>query len=290
MGVFRKGHLVRVESLFTKLAPSEQKVAMSILKDPPMILEMGITELAKFSGSSEAAVVRFCKKAGFTGFKQFKVAMVQELGSMPFSVPKKMEDMLEGNDDLRRLSDKILEAHTSYLKASFAQVNLAQVESAAKKIVKSRKIAIFATGLSSVVASELNNRLMRLRLDTQYESSSYAQYMQASKLTPEDMAIGISFSGTTKEIVDSITLAKEMGAATLAITNYPAMPLGQLCNFVISPEIGQGPMDIGMWAIPRVVGLAVVDLLMGVVALNMEGSVEEEAETSRQAILFRLGI
>lgn len=286
----RKGHLVRVESLFTKLAPSEQKVAMSILKDPPKVLEMGISDLAAYSGSSEAAVVRFCKKAGFTGFKQFKMAMAQELGSMPYADPNAFANIHDDGKDLHKLSDKVLEAHISYLKAAFRQINLAAIDGAAKRIVKSRKIAIFATGLSSVVASELNNRLMRLRLDTQFEASPYAQYMQASKLTHGDMAIGISFSGTTKEIVDSITLAKEMGAATLAITNYPSMPLGQLCSFVIAPEIGQSTMDIGMWAVPRVVGLAVVDLLMAAVALNMEGSVEEEAETSRQAILFKLGI
>ncbi len=291
MSVFRKGHLVRVEALFAKLAPSEQKVAMLILKDPAKVLEMGISDLARASGASDAAVVRFCKKAGYSGFRQFKVAMAQELGSMsPFTGSKEISEIINSHGDMAGLFEKILEAHTSYLKSAFSQLDMAQLEGAAKAITKAKRICLFAVGLSGIVAGELNNRLMRFGFDTQNESSPYAQYMQASKLTSADMAIGISFSGTTKEVVDAVGLAKDMGASTIAITNYPSMPLGQMCDYVISPEIGQNPMDMGMWSVPRVVGLAIVDLLMAAVAFNMKEDIEGVAEASRQAILYKLGI
>lgn len=287
----RKGHLVRVESLFAKLAPSEQKVAMAILKDPTLVIEAGINEIADKSGASEAAVVRFCKKAGFDGFKQFKVAMAQELGSMPMTGSgSRLDEQIKGYGTIGELVQNVIEFDVSVLKDALNTVDRIQLAGAAEALSKAKKVVIFASGLSTTVANELNNRLMRFGFETQLEGSTYAQILQASKLTPDDVAVGISYSGTTKDVVDAVTFSKQSGAKVIALTNYPDMPLAQKADFVISSNIELSPIDIGMWSMPRIVGLALVDMLMATVAFTLKGGIEGEAEASRQALLARFGI
>lgn len=288
--VQRKGHLVRVESLFAKLAPSEQKVAVSILEAPTLVIDMGISDLARRSGSSEAAVVRFCKKAGFAGFKQFKVAMSQELGSAPPpEIKNALNEHVKEFGDVEGIIRKVKDLDVSVLNEALSTVDREQLDGAAERLSSSKKVVIFAAGLSGTVASELNNRLMRFGFDSQYETSSYAQLMQASKLTPDDAAVGISYSGSTKEIVEAIGLARNAGAATIGITNSRDSMLARGSDFVITPEIRQSQFDVGMWSIPRIIGLAVVDVLMMAVAFKM-GREDGADALSQKALLDRLGI
>ncbi|HNV34048.1 MAG TPA: MurR/RpiR family transcriptional regulator [Bacillota bacterium] len=288
--VQRKGHLVRVESLFAKLAPSEQKVAVSILEDPAVVIDMGISELAKRSGSSEAAVVRFCKKAGFAGFKQFKTAMSQEFGSAPPpEIKNALDEHMKESGSVESIIRKVRDLDVSVLNEALLGVDREQLDGAAERLASAKRVAIFAAGLSGTVASELNNRLMRFGFDSQYETSSYAQLMQASKLTPDDCAVGISYSGSTKEIVEAMGLARNTGASTIGITSLRDSPLARGSDFVIAPEIRQSQFDVGMWSIPRIVGLAVVDVLMMAVAFKM-GREEGDGASSRRALLDRLGI
>ena len=47
---------------------AEKKVADFILNNPSQMLETNVSETAELSGVSDATVVRFCKRIGYTGF------------------------------------------------------------------------------------------------------------------------------------------------------------------------------------------------------------------------------
>ncbi|HOA14869.1 MAG TPA: MurR/RpiR family transcriptional regulator [Bacillota bacterium] len=287
----RKGHLVRVESLLARLAPSEQKVAVAVLKDPSMVMDSGISDLAGKSGASEAAVVRFCKKAGYSGYKQFKMAMTQELGTYHLlGLENSIDEKIKSYGCIDEIINAVRDQEVSVLGSALSTIDREQLNMAADAIINCKRVTIFATGLSGMIANELNNRLMRLGFDTQFESSLYAQLLQASKLTPDDVAIGISYSGTTKEVVDAVGLAGKSGARTIAITNYPDMDLAKKSDIVIAAGIETTFTDVGMWSMPRIVGLAIIDIYMAAVAFKMQGGIGSEAEASRRALLTTLGI
>lgn len=287
----RKGHLVRVESLLARLAPSEQKVAVAVLKDPSMVINSGINELAVKSGASEAAVVRFCKKAGYAGYKQFRVAMTQELGTYHMlGLDNSIDERIKSYGCIDEIINAVRDQEVSVLSAALSTIDREQLNLAADAVLNCKRVTIFATGLSGLIANELNNRLMRLGFDTQFEVSLYAQLLQASKLTPDDVAIGISYSGTTKEIVDAVGLAGRTGAKTIAITNYPDTDLAMKSDIVIAAGIENTFTDVGMWSMPRIVGLAIIDIYMAAVAFKMQGGIGSEAEASRRALLTTLGI
>ena len=57
--------------------------------------------------------------------------------------------------------------------------------------------------------------------------------MRASRLGGGDVAIGISHSGETLEVLEPMTRSGRQGATTVAITNYPRSPLAQAADIVL---------------------------------------------------------
>ncbi|HIR27102.1 MAG TPA: hypothetical protein IAB84_03915 [Candidatus Choladousia intestinigallinarum] len=57
-----------IRSHLDEMFPAERKAAEYILEHPENTSRINITELAELSGSSDATVIRMCKRLGFTGF------------------------------------------------------------------------------------------------------------------------------------------------------------------------------------------------------------------------------
>jgi DNA-binding MurR/RpiR family transcriptional regulator len=63
--------------------------------------------------------------------------------------------------------------------------------------------------------------------------------MSASTLPPGDVAVAITYSGDTKDIVETVTVAREAGATTIAFTAHSRSHLANLCDLVMLT----GPME-----------------------------------------------
>ena len=61
---------------------------------------------------------------------------------------------------------------------------------------------------------EKSMKLLYLGLPCRYFSDSYYQRISAGRLTDEDVAVGISYSGASKDTVDAMRTAKRSGAVT----------------------------------------------------------------------------
>ena len=69
---FKGGCLIKIEALLDSLKSAESRLADYILKHPEEVTRLTIQELQDKSGSSYATIFRFCKKAGYLGYKDFK--------------------------------------------------------------------------------------------------------------------------------------------------------------------------------------------------------------------------
>ena len=92
----------------------------------------------------------------------------------------------------------------------------------------------------------------------------YLQSINASNLNSNNLAIGISYSGNSKETVDALKIAYEKGAFTIAIVNFENTMLTQYANIVLSTSNDQ--LMYGDAIFSRTVQTALVDMLyMGVI-------------------------
>ncbi|MDR2758987.1 MAG: hypothetical protein LBB78_06380 [Spirochaetaceae bacterium] len=65
--------LFAIRQHLSEFPVAEKKVVQYILEESKNVIYYNITELARRSGVSQAAIVRFCRRIGAGGFADFKV-------------------------------------------------------------------------------------------------------------------------------------------------------------------------------------------------------------------------
>lgn len=78
------------------LPPKLKGIAEHITSEPGDIIHLSIVELAKKTASSEATIFRLCKRLGFEGFQDLKIAIAQEIDQ---TKPDYVDEEMSLDDD-----------------------------------------------------------------------------------------------------------------------------------------------------------------------------------------------
>jgi len=160
----------------------------------------------------------------------------------------------------------------------------------AKVIARSVRVDVYGSGASGVVAADLQQKLHRIGCLAFAWSDPHIALTSAALLGPKDVAIGISHSGTTRETIESIAMAKANGARTVAITNFPLSPLAQAVDLVLTTAARETALRSGATA-SRIAALTVVDCLYIAVAQRNVRSARKAVKSTREALsAHRVGI
>jgi RpiR family transcriptional regulator, carbohydrate utilization regulator len=98
----------------------------------------------------------------------------------------------------------------------------------------SHNIYLFASGNSIPIALDLSFRLTRIGMHSRFSMDPTMQEMHATLATSDDLAVGISYTGSSRDTVHVLGLARQCGARTVCITNHSDSPLAreaELCLF-----------------------------------------------------------
>lgn len=252
----QSGALIRLRGLYPSLKAALQKVADLILRQPEMAIYASVNEVAAASGVSEATVMRFCRTLGFKGFQDFKIALAQE---MVAPLPRFQEELAPG-DAPATLVRKVFQANIAALQDTLEVLSMEAMAATAQFLLRARLIKIIGLGLSGPIVKYACNRFFRLGLDVHCYTDALLMMMAASLLTPADVLVTISYSGGTREALETARLAKETGAKVICITNNPLSPLSRLADLVLvtaSREVGLHQEGLTF----RLCQLAVIDSL-----------------------------
>lgn len=213
--------VLRIQAVYDDLGEAEKKIADRILVNPNEIIHYSITELAEKCGVSEATVVRFSRKLGFKGYQELKIVLAQENVNPLQSIHEEITE----DDRSPEVLEKVFQSIIQTLHHTREVLSHEQLEKAADAILKARKVVVFGLGNSAPIALDAQHKLLRAGVECAACSDNHLQAIVASHLKPEDVAIGISHSGSSRDIVEALQLAKECGATTICITNYGKSPI-----------------------------------------------------------------
>jgi len=148
-------------------------------------------------------------------------------------------------------------------------LDMAALSQAAEKLSTAGMIYAFGSGgNSSMIASELQNRLFRFGLHVTASSDHSMQLMMAAAAKPADVLIGSSFSGRNAELVRAFTLAREAKVPTIALTQSGSL-VALAADIVVAVDLPEGN-NIYRPTSTRIAYLAVVDILASLVAYAIQ--------------------
>jgi DNA-binding MurR/RpiR family transcriptional regulator len=114
------------------------------------------------------------------------------------------------------------------------QLDLAVVAKVAQAVAGAGRVLLFGVSSSAAVASEMEYRLQRMRVPTWSRSDAHSALTDAALLGQGDVAIGISHSGRTREVIEVLAEAGSHGAITVAVTSHPRSPLAEVAELVLT--------------------------------------------------------
>lgn len=255
---------LRIRNIYDSLSNAEKKIADYFLDNMESVFHKPIAVLAQEAGVSKVAWVRFCKDIGFDGLKDLKKALFDQMCekenvvSEPYS---DIRDIVNMNALIEGISQNSIRA----IRDTAALLDPKSLEQAASLIVNANSVRIFGIGASGMVGEDLHSKLMRINKTSYFSMDLHSQLAYAANMTPRDVAVLISMSGKTKEMLEILAMTKRNGVPSLALTRYSKTPLALNADtvfYVSAPEIA---MRSGATS-SRLAQLMVIDALFTAVA------------------------
>jgi len=221
--------IIKIQSLFDMLSKADKKICEYILENVDSIIRLSITEVAEQTKTSEATVVRTCKKLGYDGFQDFKISLAQEISTPIESI---FSDAAE-EDTCFEIYQKEIESINSTLRFTEAILDKDKLELAAEEVRISNKMVVYGQGNSGAIAADFAHKMIRAGKNCVSHSDSHLQTITAVNLKRGDVAFGISHSGSSHDVVEALQTAKKNGATTICITNYGSSPITKVSDIIL---------------------------------------------------------
>ena len=103
--------LVRIKFQLPSLPRAEKIVAEELLENPEAIIDMTLAGMARETGSSEASIIRFCRRMGFNGYTELKHAFMKAVGEGG----EVQSEKIENQDDMRTILKKVFQSNIQTL-------------------------------------------------------------------------------------------------------------------------------------------------------------------------------
>lgn len=258
---------------------TEEKLASYILENKQEVVMLNAQDLADKVKTSAAAVVRFSKKIGYKGFTALKVDLAKESNE----VTENFNTIIKENDSIEMMVKKSEAINMNAMSQTYKLINMDVLKETIESLGNCKNIYLFGVGASGLVALDFQYKLSRIKRIAMYQQDAHIQVAQAVHIGPEDVAIGLSYSGETKEVNVALKKAKELGAKTIAITKFNNNSLSKIVDY--SLHIPSEEEEIRIGAITsRLSSLVITDLLYLGLAKKDFNQVEKYILETRQIV------
>ena len=272
--------LESITAQYHSLTRSGKKLADYIFAHTGEAQYFSISTLAENSGVSEASITRFCHGLGLAGYNDFKLALaktdhVTDMGELSDS-----PQGIASEDSLNTIFQKIHKASVLSLNETLELLDEDAINKAVDLLVQADRVFCFGNGGSMVMAMEAWARFSTATSRFVHGSCSHMQIMNTALATSRDVLLVFSYSGSTKDMEDTLQIAREHGVSIILVTHYPNSRAAQFADVVLLCGYNEGPLQSG--SIPAKVGqLLLIDCLFyGFCRRNPEASAAARSATA----------
>lgn len=224
-----KNIFAEIKSEYEFLTRVEKKIADLLLKDPQTFITYSMTELSETAGISQGSINNFSKKFSSGGYAALKLKIAGCLSAheeKPFTV-------IDKSQSIKDAMELTIAENTASFRNTLEINDETSLQSAVTKILQAKKIEIYGVFHSGIAAKDLCYQLIQLGIPATYVSDMLMCAVSASMLDSSSLAIAISSSGRTKEILDTVEIAKKNGVPIICLTSNKSSPLAAMADDVL---------------------------------------------------------
>jgi len=279
------GGVALLREILDSCTESERKIAGCLVANPKTAVFCTIAELARQADTNPPAVIRLCKRANLSGYRELQILLTRDLYSAPDNgaeePPPAFE--LDSGQSVEVIAKTIVSRTTDAIERVLSLINTDAVENATAAILGARSVAIFGVGASANVAYDLYQKLSRIGIPCSFAFDADVQISVACGMTPADAAIAVSYSGKSAHTIAIAEEAKRSGARLIGLTSVGQSTLSKLADIVLNVPATEPIMRTSA-SLSRATQLVMVDILYATVICRSIGHSIPLLERSLKAV------
>jgi DNA-binding MurR/RpiR family transcriptional regulator len=251
-----------VRRTLPRLSSSEARVAQAIIADPSIVVDLTITDLARRCGTSLSTVARFCQTLGYTGYREFRMEVASAISREAAERGRfgLADSDISPDDSAAEVVAKIAFHEVLAIEQTAQELDVEVLDRVVDAIVAAGHVDLYGFGASGLTAQDLQQKLSRIGISASCSVDVHLALVSAALRKAGDVAIGVSHSGLTTETIQALTVARDAGATTVALTNSPDSPVTEVADAVLTTQARESTYRMGAMS-SRIAQLALVDFL-----------------------------
>ena len=270
-----------VEQNYSKFTKREKLIADYLLLKERRILNMSAKEISEITGTSAPTVVRFSKKLGFNSLNEMKLSL-----SISFENNKsdKKFEYLDEDLSVRNIINGIRQTFKNIVDVTSDLIKEDELEKAIEILINAKSIYIFGVGVSGLVGLDFYYKLSRIGKRCVYHNDAHLQVTSSALIEKDDVALVISYSGETREVILCAENIKKNNVKLISITKASIdNKLSNISDITLNVPYVEKSLREGAIS-SRISQLAIIDMLFIGMAKNNLKDIEDRLVITRNAV------
>ena len=234
----------RISAEYYNLTAAEKKAADYVLSHQRKTQDMSITELAAASGVAEATVSRFCRRLGCKGYNAFRLAIANSIAQRPQQANPLSGEVLD-DDSFSDVCKKLYTANVSAMTQTLELVRPEDYIRAADLLERADKVLCMGQGGSMIIAMEAVHLFSTASGKYFAVVDSHMQTVAVATAGENDVILFFSYSGATKDLVETLSYARRRGLKTILVTHFANSPGAELADVSLLCGADESPLQLG---------------------------------------------
>jgi DNA-binding MurR/RpiR family transcriptional regulator len=262
-----------------------RSIAQYIVDNPHLVASMSIAELAAATRSNKTTVVRLCKFSGYNGYRDLRIALLENRGLvrgaelLGFDVPAGGD----ADDDVLHVAREVIKINLEVLQETLTLLDEGTLRRAVERILLAKHVFFVGFGSSAPIAQDAYQRFIRLQVPSSACSDPHVLASIVANLGRRELLFCISYTGATRDVVEALETATRRKTPTITLTSVPGSPAADLSDIVLVSAVRRKPRAAETVA-SRVAQLAVIDIICAIIALRRKSRLAEPTERIKEEL------
>lgn len=272
---------------YHSLTRSSRKLADYIFANTSNTQYLSISSLAENSGVSEASITRFCHSLGLSGYNDLKLALAKAAYVTDMGDPSDSPDTITSEDTPGSIFRKLHNANLLSLTETLELLDENEISRAVDLLSAADRVFCFGNGGSMVMAMEAWARFSTATSRFVHIEDAHMQAMAIALATESDVILFFSYSGSTKDMEDVMSIAKSRRVPIILITHFPKSRAADFADVVLLCGYNESPLQSGSVA-AKLGQLFIIDCLFYVFCKRNPELYAQARSTTAEAITKKL--
>lgn len=218
----------------TSFNETDRGIATYLLNNIDNLKTLTITKLAQETYTSNATIIRFCKKLGLSGYRELIMQLIQEI-SRDYLLATTVDHNhpFDSSASIETIAANLANLLRGVIDQTKIELDTAKVSTIAKAVLNAPQIYIFAKGESYLAGCIFRNNLLKLGRHIIMADEGGLQTLHVKNGKPGDLFLFLSYSGIHYDYSKYAAALSRCGIKPCLITAFSDTTLAKHCDTVL---------------------------------------------------------